>query len=105
MEGGCNAVSGPRRRAGVVVRGTLKGAGRSQPADRRHVPMAELTEKKRDALPESKFGLPDEKKYPMPDKSHARNAKARAAQQVKKGTITKSEKAKIDRKADRMLDK
>jgi hypothetical protein len=67
--------------------------------------MAELSEKKRDSLPKSKFGLPDEKKYPMPDKSHARNAKARAAQQVKQGTITKSEKAKIDRKADRMLDK
>ena len=67
--------------------------------------MAQLTEKKRDSLPESKFGLPDEKKYPMPDKSHARNAKARASQQVQKGTITKTEKAKIDRKADRMLDK
>ena len=67
--------------------------------------MAELTEKKRDSLPASKFGLPEEKKYPMPDKSHARNAKARAAQQVKKGTITRSEKTKIDRKADRMLDK
>jgi len=67
--------------------------------------MAELTEKKRDSLPESKFGLPDEKKYPMPDKSHARNAKARASQQAEKGTITSSEKAKIDRKADRMLDK
>ena len=67
--------------------------------------MAELTEKKRDSLKPSQFGLPEEKKYPMPDKSHARNAKARAAQQVKKGTITKSEKTKIDRKADRMLDK
>jgi hypothetical protein len=67
--------------------------------------MAHLTEKKRDSLPDSKFGLPEEKKYPMPDKAHARNAKARAAQQVKKGTISKSEKAKIDRKADRMLDK
>ena len=67
--------------------------------------MAELTERKRDSLPTSKFGLPEEKKYPMPDKSHARNAKARASQQVKKGTITKSEKATIDRKADRMLDK
>ena len=67
--------------------------------------MAELSEKKRDSLKSSQFGLPEEKKYPMPDKSHARNAKARAAQQVNKGTITKSEKAKIDRKADRMLDK
>ncbi len=67
--------------------------------------MAELTEKKRDSLKSSQFGIPEEKKYPMPDKSHARNAKARASQQKKKGTITASEKVKIDRKADRILDK
>ena len=67
--------------------------------------MATLTEKKRDSLKKSQFGLPDERKYPMPDESHAANAKARAAQQVKKGTITKAEKQKIDRKADRILDK
>ena len=67
--------------------------------------MATLTEKKRDKLPDSKFGLPDEHKYPMPDKSHARNAKARASQQEKKGNLTAAEKAKIDRKADRILDK
>ena len=57
--------------------------------------------KKRNAEPKSDFGLPDEKKYPMPDKSHARNAKARASQQVKKGNLTASEKKKIDSKADR----
>ena len=67
--------------------------------------MATLSEKKRDNLPDSKFGLPDEHKYPMPDKSHARNAKARASQQKKAGNLTASEKAKIDRKADRILDK
>ena len=66
--------------------------------------MATLTEKQRDKLPDSKFGLPEEHKYPMPDKSHARNAKARASQQEEKGTITAKEKAKIDRKADRVLD-
>jgi len=66
--------------------------------------MATLTEKQRDKLPDSKFGLPEEHKYPMPDESHARNAKARAAQQVKKGNLSKSEQNKIDRKADRILD-
>ncbi|HEX7473236.1 MAG TPA: hypothetical protein VF323_09135 [Candidatus Limnocylindrales bacterium] len=66
--------------------------------------MATLSTKKRDSLPKSEFGLPDERKYPMPDESHARNAKARAAQQVKKGSITKAEEEKIDRKADRILD-
>ena len=67
--------------------------------------MATLTEKKRDKLPDSKFGLPDEHKYPMPDKSHAANAKARAAQQEKKGNLSEAKKEKIDRKADRILDK
>jgi hypothetical protein len=67
--------------------------------------MATLTEKKRDNMDDSKFGLPEEHKYPMPDKSHARNAKARASQQVKAGNLTKTEKTKIDRKADRILDK
>jgi hypothetical protein len=41
----------------------------------------------------------------MPDKSHAANAKARASQQVEKGNLTRAEKTKIDRKADRILDK
>ena len=67
--------------------------------------MAELTTRKRNAEPKSDFGLPEEHKYPMPDKSHATNAKARASQQVKKGNLTSAEKTKIDRKADRILDK
>lgn len=67
--------------------------------------MARLSVKQRDKLPEKAFGLPEERKYPMPDKSHARNAKARAAQQEEKGTITKSEERKIDRKADKIIDK
>jgi len=67
--------------------------------------MATMSEKKRDSLKSSTFGLPDERKYPMPDASHARNAKARAAQQVKKGNLSKADERKIDRKADRILDK
>jgi hypothetical protein len=67
--------------------------------------MGELSEKKRDSLKPSQFGLAEERKYPMPDESHARNAKARASQQVKEGNLTRSEKTKIDRKADRILDK
>ena len=38
----------------------------------------------------------------MPDKKHARNAKARAAQQQKAGNLTKKEKQRIDRKADKV---
>ena len=67
--------------------------------------MAELSTTKRNSEPKSDFGLPDERKYPMPDKSHARNAKARASQQAKQGNLTASEKKQIDRKADRVLDK
>ena len=67
--------------------------------------MATLNEKKRDSLKSSTFGLPEERKYPMPDESHARNAKARASQQVKAGNLTKIEEQKIDRKADRVLNK
>ncbi|HEY7024927.1 MAG TPA: hypothetical protein VH371_08210 [Candidatus Limnocylindrales bacterium] len=67
--------------------------------------MAKLSEEKRDNMADSKFGLPDEHKYPMPDKSHARNAKARASQQEKKGNLSESDKAKIDRKADKVLGK
>lgn len=66
--------------------------------------MAKLSEKQRDKLPDSKFGLPDERKYPMPDESHARNAKARAEQQLEKGNLSASDKRQIDRKADRILD-
>jgi hypothetical protein len=69
------------------------------------VDMAELTTKKRDSEPKSDFGLPEERKYPMLDKSHARNAKARASQQENKGNLTAAEKQKIDRKADAILDK
>jgi hypothetical protein len=67
--------------------------------------MATLSEKKRDSLKPSTFGLPDEKKYPMPDKSHAANAKARATQQKEKGNLSAADKKKIDAKADRILDK
>jgi len=67
--------------------------------------MAKLSEKKRESLPDSKFGLPEERKYPMPDASHARNAKARAEQQEEKGHLSEAQKEKIDRKADRILDR
>lgn len=65
--------------------------------------MATLSDKKRDSLKRSTFGLPEERKYPMPDESHARNAKARAAQQVKQGNLSKADERRIDRKADKIL--
>ena len=67
--------------------------------------MADLTSKKRNSLPKSSFGLPGERKYPMPDKAHAANAKARASQMEKAGKLSSSSKAKIDAKANKILKK
>lgn len=67
--------------------------------------MAKLTGKQRGKLPKSDFGLPGEKKYPMPDRAHASNAKARATQMEKKGKLSPASKAKIDSKANRILKK
>ncbi len=67
--------------------------------------MAVLTSKARNKIPKKEFGLPGERKYPMPDKSHAANAKARATQMVNKGKLSKSSEKKIDAKANRILGK
>lgn len=67
--------------------------------------MVKLTTEKRNKIPKKEFGLPGEKKYPMPDKSHAVNAKARATQMVEKGKLSESSKAKIDAKANKVLGK
>lgn len=67
--------------------------------------MTKLTSKKRNKLPKSDFGLPGERKYPMPDASHAVDAKARATQAVKTGRMSEGTKEKIDAKANKKLDK
>jgi hypothetical protein len=67
--------------------------------------MAKLRTATRKAEPAKEFGLPEERKYPMPDASHARNAKARASQMVHQGKLSASDKKKIDAKADRILAK
>lgn len=64
--------------------------------------MAELSTKARDKLPASDFAGKD-RSYPVEDKSHAANAKARATQQEKKGNLSASEHAKIVAKADKIL--
>ncbi len=62
-----------------------------------------LKAKRRNALKSSTFGLPGERKYPMPDRSHAANAKARATQMVKRGKLTAAQAAEIRAKANRVL--
>jgi hypothetical protein len=76
--------------------------------------MADLGAKDREKIPSKEFGLPEKARtkeqkkesgnYPMPDKAHARNAKSRAAQAQKSGRLSKKDKDRIDRKADRVLD-
>lgn len=61
------------------------------------------TSKQRAKLPKKDFALPAERKHPVPDKSHAANAKARAQQQYDKGNISKSTLGKIDSKANKVL--
>jgi len=65
--------------------------------------MAVLTAKARKHLKPSTFGLPGKKAYPMPDKAHAANAKARATQQVAAGNLSPEEAAKIRHKANSVL--
>lgn len=64
--------------------------------------MPKLTTARRKKLPASAFAGPG-RSYPVEDKAHARNAKARASQAVNAGRMSKSEEGRIDAKADRVL--
>ena len=64
--------------------------------------MAKLDAKSRNRLPDSEFAGPG-RSYPVNDKSHAANAKARATQMVAKGNLSAGEAAKIRAKANRKL--
>jgi hypothetical protein len=66
--------------------------------------MAEMKAKTRNKLPSKDFAGPD-RSYPVNDRAHAGNAKARASQMEKAGKLSPSEKAKIDAKANKVLDK
>lgn len=58
--------------------------------------MSKLTYGARKDLPSKDFVYPKERKYPIPDRSHGANAKARAAQ-----SGSSSVKAKVDAAVDR----
>lgn len=61
--------------------------------------MSKLTAAERNALPNSDFAGPN-RSYPVEDKAHAANAKARASQHAGPKL-----KAKVDAKADKKLGK
>ena len=65
--------------------------------------MAKLKASTRKSLPSSEFALPSQRKYPINDRSHAANAKARATQMVEKGKLSASSAAKIRSKANKIL--
>ena len=67
--------------------------------------MGKLNKKTRDSLPATDFAEPAQRAYPVEDKAHARNAKARASQAEHAGRMSKAEEAKIDKKADAVLKK
>lgn len=67
--------------------------------------MSKLTGEDRKDIPEGKYALPEERKYPVEDKAHARNAKARAAQQEKAGNLSAADRKRVDAKADKVLGK
>jgi len=84
----------PAKKAGVKPTGTLTSARRRKVAS-------------------ADFGIPPKKKagkrvmstgkYPMPDKSHAANAKARAKQSLDAGKLSRSDYNKIVRMANKKL--
>lgn len=65
--------------------------------------MSKLKAGARNALPAAEFGMPKQRKYPMPDKAHAADAKGRATQQVNKGKLTPAAAARIKAKANAIL--
>lgn len=66
--------------------------------------MAKLTAKARKKLPKKAFAGPGES-YPVEDRAHAANAKARATQMEEAGKLSPSAKTKIDAKANKVLAK
>jgi hypothetical protein len=66
--------------------------------------MTKLNAARRRRLPAKDFAEPNKRAYPVEDKAHARNAKARASQAANAGR-SKAEERKIDKKADAVLKK
>jgi hypothetical protein len=66
--------------------------------------MAKLNAAERKKIAPSKFAGPN-KSYPVEDKSHARNAKARVSEEANKGNASPALKAKVDAAANKVLGK
>lgn len=62
-----------------------------------------LSTKSKAAIPDKKFALPEKRKFPIEDAHHAANAKARATQGEKNGTLSKADAQKVRSKANKVL--
>lgn len=65
--------------------------------------MAKLNARSRSVLRTSQFALPKQRKYPIHDRSHAINAKARSTQQFKRGNLSRAQMRAIHAKANSVL--
>lgn len=65
--------------------------------------MTVLTAADRKRIPAGKFGIPSKRAYPMPDKEHARLAKAFASREHARGALSAEAKSHIDRMANHIL--
>lgn len=66
------------------------------------VQLSKLSTKARHELSDDQFALPG-RRYPIPDKRHAQDAKARAKQMLDKGYLSKSEYETVISRADKVL--
>lgn len=64
--------------------------------------MSRLTKAERDALPESAFALPG-RRYPVPDRNHARDALARASEFHHRGELSDEDYETVVRRAREVL--
>jgi hypothetical protein len=64
--------------------------------------LAELTTRGRKRLPVGKFALPG-RRFPVHDRPHAANAKARASQMFKAGKLSRSQRDKVFAAANKTL--
>lgn len=89
-----------------------KRGGEKKTPKKKMTPSGSLSASARKKIPKADFGLPGAKsakggkgKYPMPNRSHASNAKARAKQMLDKGKLSQSQYDKIVAKANKKLGK
>lgn len=65
--------------------------------------MADLNQADKDRMKKSTFGLPESRKYPMPDAEHARLAEGFATRLEHEGKLSHTDAQRVRRKAHKVL--